>query len=161
MWASFLKQWRCGKRCCACILSRLACYAKRALKSIFPRCRKPLCPAQYHPPPCPGRAINDASRRIRPQYTDARDCCHGARSDTALATESCVHSSHHGIAARLQVGIKLPAHTHVVVLLQALHTHPDYWKEPQKFDPQRRVADFVRSQVLPSLATVALELAGC
>jgi cytochrome P450 len=25
------------------------------------------------------------------------------------------------------------------VLLQALHTHPDYWDEPQKFDPQRYI----------------------
>jgi hypothetical protein len=32
--------------------------------------------------------------------------------------------------------VSLPAGVPVVILLQALHTHPDYWEDPERFDPQ-------------------------
>ena len=36
-----------------------------------------------------------------------------------------------------KVGVSLPKGTPVVILLQAMHMHPDYWDEPEAFDPGR------------------------
>ena len=46
--------------------------------------------------------------------------------------------SAHAQAVELpKVGVSLPKGTPVVILLQAMHMHPDYWDEPEAFDPGR------------------------
>ena len=34
-------------------------------------------------------------------------------------------------------GVTVPAGTEVIIGIHTMHCHPDYWPEPQKFDPER------------------------
>ena len=41
----------------------------------------------------------------------------------------------------MNLGIKIPAGTFVDVSPYALHRHPDYWTDPEKFNPDRFIQE--------------------